>query len=193
MNPEQLETALQLAAGIAGRFGRRVWWSSVEDMEQTALLAMVEAARTFDPAVGMPWKGYARAAAVRAIWYSIWRDSAPVSAGQREVRNLAGLHRQDLDSHAGMTLPAADAWPDQAYDSADWHTRAAAVIADRLAAMGDGAAIALEVLIEEERPRHVAARHGMDASKVHRLAAQARRRIAMDPYSYELWKELPLE
>lgn len=83
------------------RYAKRCWWADRADMRQEAWMVACSAARTFkparwatDPGNGLYW--YAWRAVVVQLRNYLWRESAPVTAPQRKLDQLAGVQRAPL-------------------------------------------------------------------------------------------------
>jgi len=97
------------------RYKRKVWWADAGDLSQQAWLTALEASATFKPEVwgeeageGLYW--YAWRAVVVQLRNYLWRQSAPVTAPQRKLGQLAGIVRAPLaDIPKTSPAPLADA------------------------------------------------------------------------------------
>lgn len=91
------------------RYKRDVWWADVEDMSQHAWVVALEAHRTFKPERMDDFYWYAWRAVVVQLRNHLWRQSAPVSAPQRKLPELAGVFRDVLEAAPDVASEAMDA------------------------------------------------------------------------------------
>jgi RNA polymerase primary sigma factor len=84
-----IEEHLRLATSQARRFrGRGL---SYPDLVQEGAVALVQAARLFDPTRGVPFGAYASIWVERAMNAAVQRQGAPVSLSVRDARRVAKL------------------------------------------------------------------------------------------------------
>ena len=179
----------RVAAALAGpldRLARRLcgrgccWWAEAEDLRQIGWRAALEADPSWDRRVGVPRLSYLMVAARRAMWGALWRQSAPVSAGDHHLEDLAGLHRAPLDP--GLPGPRWD--PEAELDDRRRWARVRAELLRLRDALPD-----LEhgwpVLLDGESPTAVAARTGVAVGRVYRAASRLREECRG---SWVLWR-----
>lgn len=178
-----IDAVIKVARKAARRYARRCWWAEVEDLEQEGALAALRAAKSWDPAVGVPIEAYLWRAAVVAMRTSLWKNSAPVSAPGKKVSELRGAHRADLIPEEHF----APSTPDSLIEEA---TRADEVFFEVVDAVGHGpdSMLGIEVLLGEKKAREVASARGVAVERVYRAAQEARRAVAEDRACYELWR-----
>ena len=181
MTKDELDVALEVSKKAARRYARRCWWADVKDLEQEAVLATVKAAGTFDPAVGVPFAGYAWRAAILALKPYLWRQSSPVSASWGNIigRKLEGLQRAEVD----LTIPDDRGDPDTVLDDKRWCEQ----VWRRAVALDLSGGLAIEVLLLGEKSADVAARHGVPVQTVYNATTRAKARMTNDKELYELW------
>lgn len=175
------DDVLEIAKKVARRYARRCWWASREDLEQEASLAVMQAARTFDPHVGVPFKGYAHRAAVNALGPYLWRQSSPVSETFHRLKTLAGVVHTELKEAYHLASPDR---PDLMLEEAQWRQQ----VRERVLALAqetpDGQ-LAMALLLEGE----AAAEDDQPRQSVYRASARIRGKIRIDWELYSLWKE----
>jgi hypothetical protein len=175
------ETVLRIARAVALRYKRRCWWADVDDLTSEASVAVLRAARTWDPQVGVPFEGYAGRAAVLGVRAFLWRESAPVSGGQSDPRaNLTGVRRVEL----GDDLAVESSTPAQ-IDTVRWRL----AVRDRirsLAQQSKGGDAAYEVVGRDRTPSDVQREH--PEVRVYSAVEVLRRKVRDDYKLYDLWK-----
>lgn len=180
MNPARLAKIKSNARAVVCKYQHLAWRLSLQDLEQEALLAQVDASTRYDSARGTPFGAFAWQAATIAVRRFILTDSAPVS-GRHDPRVLVGLYRQEFtDDHESSHS--------QEDDFAE--AELAALVRARLeAVVGEGGAeFSLQMLTGEYKPADVADAHGVEVSEVYRAVREAKKRIAGDPELFELWR-----
>lgn len=105
--PELIESHLGLARHLAARYQRR--GEAAEDLEQVAMLALVRAARRYDPQRGVPFAGYATPSILGEIKRH-FRDRLWTMRVPRPLQELylqAKAARDEVTLHTGVapTLP----------------------------------------------------------------------------------------
>lgn len=87
----------RIASSIAGRYKKRCWWVEYEDIKQEACRIVCRAEQNYNPEVGIEFGAYAFIACSRELTQYLYRNSAPVSAPNNKVKELAGLHRKRVN------------------------------------------------------------------------------------------------
>ena len=181
-------TARSIAAKAASNYCRRCWWAEHSDLENTAMVAVLEAERTWDPEVGVPKGAYQWRAAVLALRNYLWETSSPVSLPKRSAMlpELAkGISKVALDPSAGTTTP----WPDRLIDDDRWRQGVRAQL-EALTDHDQDADLALAVLLGEGRSAEVAQARGVPVQRVYRATQRVRELMRVDLTLYELWQDL---
>jgi hypothetical protein len=99
MTPEARDKVVR---SVAARYKARCWWAETDDLIQVGSEAALHAARTFDPRVGVPEDAYLRRSVALAIKGWLWKQSAPVTGGDRDTRK--GLRRAPIEDAEGIPL-----------------------------------------------------------------------------------------
>lgn len=180
--------AANTALLAASRYARRCWWADREDLEQEAMVAAFAATKTWDEKVGVEFGAYAYRACLLHLRRYLWKNSAPVSAADKKLTELRGLHRAELvdDDHR-----CNREWADQLLADADWQFRAFEQIEYVLTALQKPTAMkaALQVLLEEERPARVAARLNIPIDHVYRATKRAKEVLGNNAALLDLLRE----
>ncbi len=103
-----VEEHIGLARHLAGRYARR--GESSDDLEQVAMLALVKAARRFDPARGIPFVGYAGPSVLGELKRH-FRDrtwAMRVSRSMQELYLQAKATRDSLVEETGVVPTVAE-------------------------------------------------------------------------------------
>lgn len=190
------EDVLRIAKAVARRYANRCWWADPDDVTSEASVAVLQAKRTWDPTVGVPFDGYAqRAAALRVRTY-LWGESSPVTGGlhdpKKNIANVrrAGLMMRTAGGHDAPEMhserPELMHTPDPAaqLDDANWRLR----VRRRLRALardGRDGELATEVLVRGRKPAEVIAESGRD---VYGAVHLVRRKVRSDRRMYNLWR-----
>ena len=179
MLPEGIEPGevVKIASGVAWRYARRCWWADVDDLIGEASRVVLEAARTWDPQVGVPFSGYAAKAAQRALSGYLWEQSSPVTSS--DPRIMAGTYRAEVDPEAHPVDPTAP----RLLDDAHWRLRVRAGIR-RIAARTRDGEYAIPVLVHGVPPHEVPA----PRQTVYRAVHLVRRKMRDDRELYQLWQ-----
>ena len=194
MTNDEIEMLSIVARGVAWRYKKIASWVDVAELEQACWLAFMEAARTFDPAVGVPFYGYAKTAAVRECWALMWRSRSPVTACRS---NLPKMKDMVVEHDACDELLSRASTPDEIVNEIRWHAATSRALNDlfdapeyvieveRIDGVRCRCNVARQVLLEQESPAKLAARIGVPVTQVYRACARARRRIVG---SFSLWE-----
>lgn len=197
----QVNTINEVATKAAHRFARRVFWADVDDLKQEALTVAVKAFKGFDRAVGVDLEAYLWIVCVRQLGKYCWRNSAPVSEAEHQLRNLKGVHRAALDtkqellftSGTGSLHPnlVAKERTDALLEEKQW-TEAVRAQVDYLLEQytPEERKVAVNVIVHKQQPRVVARRSGRKVTEVYRIARRAKTALAENLLLYELWKEI---
>ncbi len=178
------DTILKIAHDVARRFKRRCWWADMDDLTGEASRIVLEASRSWDPQVGVPFWGYAHTAAVRGLGAYLWQQSAPVSEKAHRRKDLAGVYKTDvnkIDEEKFADVPDAG----ELLDETRWRDRVRHQI-ERLAAVTPNGHLAVQVLVHEIQPADLEA----PRSEIYRAVHLVRRKIKEDYDLYYLWDEL---
>ena len=198
LTPEDVAVLDKTACKAAARYARRVFWASIDDLKQEALLAAVEAAkRWYDPSTGVPLSAYAWRACVLHLRNWCWRNGSPVSApSTHTVAELRGLHRRSWEAktHGARSLIETHAGPvavEDLYYDAEWN----ALVRDQVRFLIEERMpeaekhIAVRVLIDDEEQQAVAEDLGMPKESVWRISRRARVLLAENEMLFNFWKE----
>lgn len=185
-----------LVTTAVGRFARKVWWASRDDLRQEAHVAAAEAARTYvEGCCNEPEQYYWRAI-VFALSRMLWRESAPVSGGlHRPKVQRAGLTRAAISdgmdagdsdgvrSDGGVVLVSPDDVEALAIE-AEWRAN----VRDRLCdlASTDAERTSVEILLEEVTAKDAAERLGCSTAAANGLATRMKSRASGDSTLYDL-------
>lgn len=178
--------ALVVASIEGHRAARRVWWADLDDLQQEAIVAALEARERFDESRGTPRRAYFRRAARFALTDALWAASAPVSGGKGKAsatHPLRGIHRVSLAGEKqrgpdGAPKPSAALvdtapTPDAAVDEARWREAVTA----RLLDLASGDREVVDALLAEDRG---------ETTRESRAIGALRRRAAGDLTLYAL-------
>lgn len=189
------DDVLRIAKAVARRYANRCWWADVDDMTSEASVAVLQAARTFDPEVGIPFDGYAARAAALRVKMFLWGESSPVSGGLHDPqKHIAGVMRDELtvrgrgdDKGAEFERPELSYSPDPGdeLDAVDWRLK----VRRRVRALsrdGRDGDLAHEVLVRGRRPAELIEETGRD---VYGAVHLVRRKLREDRRAYELWRQ----
>jgi len=197
-----VKTIGKVAKTVARKYARRCWWADKEDLEQEALLTILQCRYTFKQDVhrqphevgdrGVPFEKYAARAAMLALRVYLLRESAPVSArgNNGAMGVLAGIFRAPTSSLDHT--PHEACLQDQEVLHQLWLSKVRAVVArllDEMDATATGAAFLAEpVLLHDARPYEVARRTGVPVKRVYRAVQQFKAFAVADPELHTLWK-----
>lgn len=186
MNEEQFATVTKNASAVARRYKRRCWWASVEDLEQEAIRAQVEALEksTFDPERGTPSGAYLWAVALYSARRLLLKSSAPVSTEHR-MDNLVGLYREVVPDGDGSIEFHLDSFEELV------HRRdLARRVRERVLALvgAQCAHFALAVISDEVSPADVAAHNQVPATAVYEMQKAIKKVLEHDQVLNDLWR-----
>lgn len=196
----ETQRIMTVASSVARRFARKCWWADEDDLQGEAARAILEAARSFDPDVGIPFEAFAHKIAARAVATYLWLQSAPVSEKRYRARDLRGVHRVAISTvdvaidegeapHSRLVLEDADAQTvEERIDETRLRERIRARVLELAQATHNGH-LAEAVLLDGKTPRQVTA----PARDVYRATELVRRKVRDDADSYYLWKGDPGE
>lgn len=203
MTTEEMD---EVASHLAGRYKRRCWWASYEDLKQEALVTILAAHENYLKHPEGDERGYVWKSAAYQLRNMLLRASAPVSASGHKLDELRGLVRASLEdlakagisvvstgSDAEMVLkrPAAQheaQLADEVLYDLDWLRRVRNRLIKVLAPVENSVA-AREVLLGYLPPHEVAEEAGLNVRLVYRAAKRARRAIGCDGELYRLVQE----
>lgn len=181
MNTSKLDV-IPIARWAAQRIHARHSWLELDDLEQEAVRAVLEAATRYDPARGA-WSSYACLAALRHLDRYAYDVTAPVTS-KHDRRKLRDVHRatpprgtETRRAETTSEVPARDAAQD-------------GEIRERLVELlgVERAALAYRVFAGEERPREVAKARGVPTAAVKRELRVIRSKVRRDPLLEEMRK-----
>lgn len=174
-----------VAARVAARYARRVFWADRDDLEQEAMVAGYSALRTWDAACGVPLAGYVWSACSKQLGRYALKTGSPVSASWKRAPELVGSHRAELDEGMIEGTP----WSDELLVDADWKFRVHEQLEFVLNAGNHGDA-AWKVLVDEQKPAAVAEELGLPIAHVYKATERARERIARNALLFDMLKEI---
>lgn len=174
---------IRIARAVAHRYANRCWWADVDDMTSEASVAVLQARKTWDPEVGVPFDGYAQRAAALRLHLYLWAQSSPVSGGLHDPhKHIAGVQRGEFNEEV-HSEPSVD--PAATLDEINWRLRVRRRIR-ALARDGRDGDLAVEVLVRGRTPKEVIAETGAD---VHGAVHLVRRKLREDKRAYRLWQQ----
>lgn len=173
---------LDLANKAAARYAAKCWWAERDELRGAALLAGVEARRTFDPAVGVDEGAYMWRAMVLACRNTLWAASSPVSNRHRPSE-LAGLFHAELSDE----MVDATVGPYGEVAEAEWCTK----VQEHVQALAHhrGHELAVPVVLGQATPAEVAQANGVPVTRVYRARQYLKEAIANDLTLFNLWKD----
>jgi DNA-directed RNA polymerase specialized sigma24 family protein len=177
-----------VAERVARKYARKVWWASLDELRQEALLACFLAERTWDAEVGVPLEAYAWTCAWRSVGRWLLRNSSIVSASWGKVGDLAHLCSVPVDESAHDVAP----WADAVLDDKRWRASVREEVLTVLAHGGMSEAdqrLALEVLVQGRAPSEVAQSSAVPIAQVKKARRRAARLVLQDFQCYRLWRE----
>lgn len=180
---------MRLASCIAAKYRARCWWAEYDDLRQEAILAMLEAGRTYDATRG-PVNAYMWRAACIAVRAFLWRNTAPVNASPHEFEELAGITRQAVDER----MLVDEQTPDELLAVHQWRQRVSSTLCAVVYQAHDDRTddmLVHSVLFREVKPGCVAADSGVPVAHVYQAVKRARRRVSRDLELYNLWRTAP--
>jgi RNA polymerase sigma factor (sigma-70 family) len=194
MHTADIQEIQVLAAQAANRYARRFRSLDVADMVQEATVAALAALRTFDPSKGVPFRAYAWRAAILHLRAWCWLAVSPVSGASHRPEMLAGVSACEMaDQHEeGAQVVACEApWAEELLADQTWKLRVRETLTTLLqqSAVGDDAALALGVMLEEKSTQEVAQEHGASVERVQRAARVGRALAGNSAAMFGLLKE----
>lgn len=174
------EVILANAKAISRRYKRRVWWVSVEDVEQEAVAAQLDALTRFDAEKGA-FGAYMWRACVYACHRQIVSDSSPVSS-RHDVRNLIGLYRHEFNEEEHEQ--DQEELLDRAIRSKHVRSRVEAVLGS-----ASRAEFAIQVIGGEFKPAEVAEDNAVSAKRVYSEIRKMKEALMVDSELHQLWSE----
>lgn len=180
----------EVVTQVARCYARRCWWAELDELKQVGHLAIAEASRSYDPAVGVSAYKYARKACVFAMARYLWEASSPVSGGKHRPKvSKRGLRRTEVtttgvdglgeDIATAMLLVDTDLPTTEVLvDDVTWHRRVRARLRELAAA--SGLDDVLPVLLEETTPAALAAVAGVPVARFHNRSQHLRSWVMAD-------------
>jgi DNA-directed RNA polymerase specialized sigma24 family protein len=125
-----------IASSVARRYYSRCWWADLADLEQQAWVIVLEVLREYPPMVDtenfeldrIAFGAWAYRACMRQLSRYLWRASSPVSAGDSETKQLAGIHHGLLTEAVPDAIPN----PEQLLGEMEIYTRVRPAIKKRI-------------------------------------------------------------
>lgn len=180
------DSSSHLVAVAARRYSRRCWWVDPDDLRQVGALAVVEAKRTFDPAVGVAPEQYYWRAIVLSMRRYLWLESSPVSGGKhRPEESLAGHRRAEVSDEAYASIGEASPAPEEEIADREWH----ACVQERLTALASelpGGLNDLALLLDQTNAQEIAAVRGTRLTSIYQATARLRAKVRDDDALYAL-------
>lgn len=173
-------TLAQVATAAAKRYAGRCSWVLFEDCLSVANLACTEARRTWKEDRGTPLDAYAWRACIFALRRFVWKASAPVTAPDKKLTELAEVSACELTD-----TPLIHVSPEDVIDTRRWVAR---VCARLHAIVRDD--LGLEALLTDEKPAEVAHRRDIPVSRVYAAKRRAKDIVSADETTHQLWREL---
>jgi len=171
---------LEVARHVARNYKRRCWWVDVDDLTSEACLQIMLSARSFDPQVGVAFKGYAYRAAMRSLSYYVRRQSSPVSASDATLKDMVNARRAEVPIGLTDHRPSAA----EQLDTVRWHLAARRQIR-RVAAKTTNGDAAIRTILDGDKPAPAA--RATTSRAVHLI----RRKLRDDAVMFELWQRTP--
>jgi hypothetical protein len=159
------------------RYKMKCWWTDEDDLYGWGVQVALEALRTWDPARGERLT-YVRSALIRGLWRRVLRESAPVSATDHELRELAGKTRAPLQALTFHVDPTP--WAEQVIDDEGWKRRVAHLLGDVADKVPDGH-MGLSVLRHGATVQEVAKSYRVPTRRVRAAVVQLQTALAARP------------
>ena len=175
---------------VAARYRAKCWWADLDDLQQEAWVAVLEAQQTWDPNRGVPLHAYAWQSASRRIGNYLWEQSTPVSVTRNHGKKLRGVtqvHKSRWNSR-GAVIPDAVRYvianieadiPGETERVEQWWEDLSQEVAKVVRAGHNGDAAA-RVLLDREKHKDVAQELRWPVTKLWRATHRARTRIRDD-------------
>lgn len=181
------------ARKAAALYKRRCWWASVEDMQQEARTAQLEALERggFDESWGRPLSAYLWTVAFYAVRRLVLKASAPVSTHYR-LDKLIGLHRSPTEfvGESGEVREVLVSSAQDAESLVEAHRCAQRVRARVETLLGArNAAFVFGVMTGEYRPEEIAEAHSMPLQRVREAQKHCRKVLQDDAVLFDLWRD----
>lgn len=163
-------------------------WLGRDEVFQQAYLVTLEARANFDPERG-ELRSYLISVAYRNIARWACRMSSPVRLSSW------ALSRADRQTISKIASVLVDAYVDEALDAEQeemrrrWVAAVKARVRELLASHQSAVPELIEILLDEHKPREVAARLALDISKIYNATQHARRQLRRDATLTQLWSE----
>ena len=198
MTPEEIAAVREVLDRMAQAFQRRCWWADLDDLRQAAWAEVLHSWPRRDP--DLPLRGWARTIARRVMRNTLWRASTPCSCPQRpegEEVEIIRAQRRAVPPQAGeeqladgpdYPLPGDRPRQDDLTISHLHILRLRRELTRAIMAEESSGHLALEVLLYDAPPAEIAAREGLDVTRVYRAVAAAKTRITLDTTLRTLWR-----
>jgi DNA-directed RNA polymerase specialized sigma24 family protein len=176
-----------IAREISARYKKLAPWTNFDDLRQTAWVAIMLAARTFNQEMGA-FTTYAGRAIVLCLSRESWKLHAPVSEAVHRLHTLRDARTVGIDDESeSRPFVAPEPSPEKQIGEQAWLFR----VRGQLSALLDpvDAKLALPILTGEKKSADVAREHDLPVKEVYRITERARKRIMFDPVLYKLWME----
>jgi DNA-directed RNA polymerase specialized sigma24 family protein len=179
MEAELVKAMQKNARVVVGRYKRKCWWASAEDLVQEAICAQLQALTKFDKTRGTPRDAYLFYAALYSARRALLKASAPVSTSH-DVNNLKGLSRADVMEIDGVIH----------VEPADFLQRRNEIHRAVVECLGDESAdFAYAMLADGWHPNEVAAAHGYDPHDVYAAVGWVRSQLGSNDALCQMWSE----
>lgn len=183
--PPDFSEIQRIAAAASGYYVRRLSWASTHgsDMQQEAILALLNAHQTFDPTKGK-WPVYALAAARQAIRVYLWKFRSSV-VPQRKERG--GRPIEVLPEAAALVVPAPLVPASDLLDAKRITQRVNAVLKRLDYNRGK---IGMKVLLDVATPAVLSKKYKIPPTRVYAAREHLMRRARRSPAMKNLYKEV---
>jgi hypothetical protein len=183
---DELQSGFEAAGQVVDWYQRASWGRhDVRDLQNEAVVAVLEASRTYDPGVGVSFPFYARYAVGYRLKRWIWDTTLPVRAKTPGPR---GSLQKKLTELGGVPLdeahhPIDHRTPEALLHEMDWlhkvRERLEKVLSPR----------ARELVLEEKSYVEAALERGSSVRAGHDVTTHARRKLRQDRRLQSLWNE----
>jgi hypothetical protein len=182
MKPD-IDEVQRIARDVAAGYARRGSYGiDKADLFQEAVLAVLRAAKTFDPGRGVRFAAYAGNAAMYAVRSYLWQNGTPVNSSHGERHRLEEVRRLPLSATGFLRAPAAPA--DARLHDERWKGRVRAWVRGN-----DRSGLGREAVMSDRWPREVAEEARVPARRVQRAVEKLRARARKDGELKRLWEE----
>lgn len=194
-NEESVEEQLDhIAKEVARRYASRCWWADLADLQQQAWVVVLEVYRCNPPLLDSGdldrdrLGSFAWVAAMRQLSRYLWRQSAPVSATDHEIKQLSGIHHCQLD----LQVPDQSGDPEYLFHQFEVRERIRHRILELCGYVQEDAWMlaVLKILMDGEKPGTASTELGLPSYGVYRMTEWVKFRINGDEKLLELVSEL---